>query len=80
MISIIFLIILLVATGHLGWAIVCGIKDKRLHNRYGSNLEIDFREEPIGFIGITVLYVAIWCWLAYLTADTAINAYNFVIA
>ncbi len=78
--NIISLIILLVATCHFGWAIVCGIRDKRLHNRYGPNLEVDFREEPIGFIGITILYIAIWCWLAYLTAVTVKNAYNFVFA
>jgi len=51
-----------------------------LHNRYGPNLEVDFREEPIEFVCATILYIAMWCWLAYLFALTAINAYKFVFA
>ena len=78
MIEISFFITLLIAAGHFGWAIVCGVKDKRLHNRYGPNLEVDFREEPIGFICITAVYIAMWCWLVYLTANSAIKVYSLV--
>lgn len=75
--DVVFFIVLIFAAGHFGWAIICGIKDRRLHNRYGANLEVDFREEPIGFFCVTIFYIAIWLWLAYLAVNAAINAYEF---
>lgn len=74
--SVFLLIVIVVITCRFGWAVISGLKAGRFYSSYGESLEPDFREEPIGFTVIAILYVALLGGLIYLSVDSVIDVYE----
>jgi len=74
--TIILFIFLSTLTILLVKAIVMWLAEGRISSYYGESMEPSFNEEPIGFVLIITIYIAILVWLIYLDYGLALKIWS----